>query len=249
MVVDVGGGTTETAVISLGGVVASHAIRCGGFDMDAAIQHYVRREHGIAIGERTGEELKLAIGSALPYADEVKAEVRGREITSGLPKTVVLSPEEVRYAVRDQVELIVATVVACLGESPPELAQDIIYEGIHLVGGGAMLRGLANRLADETEVPVHLVATPLECVVPRSRAVPRRRSTASVPSSPPPSPEPPGSLHGQQVLGHLTHLPVAILEAPVEGGLHFGSVKSSQSHRSRSPTYGRLVIEGTDHRR
>jgi rod shape-determining protein MreB len=165
MVVDVGGGTTETAVISLGGVVASHAIRCGGFDMDAAIQQYVRHEHGIAIGERTGEELKMAIGSALPYADELKAEVRGREITTGLPKTVVLSPEEVRYALRDQVEQIVTTVVACLGESPPELAQDNIYEGIHLVGGGAMLRGLANKLADETEVPVHLVPTPLECVV------------------------------------------------------------------------------------
>ena len=92
MVVDVGGGTTETAVISLGGVVASQAIRCGGFDMDAAIQQYVRHEHGVAIGERTGEELKLAIGSALPYADEVKAEVRGREIRTGMPKTVVLSP-------------------------------------------------------------------------------------------------------------------------------------------------------------
>ena len=173
MVVDVGGGTTETAVISLGGVVASHAIRCGGFDMDAAIQNYVRQQYGIAIGERTGEELKLAIGSALPYADEMKAEVRGREIASGLPKTVVLSPEEIRFALRDQVEQIVATVVACLGESPPELAQDIIYEGIHLVGGGALLRGLANRLADETEVPVHLVATPLECVVVGRRHVPR----------------------------------------------------------------------------
>jgi rod shape-determining protein MreB len=165
MVVDVGGGTTETAVISLGGVVASQTIRCGGFDMDAAIQYYVRHEHGVAIGERTGEELKLAIGSALPYVDEVKAEVRGREVRTGLPKTVVLSPEEVRYALRDQVELIVDTVVRCLSESPPELAQDIIYEGIHLVGGGALLRGLANRLADETEVPVHLVGTPLECVV------------------------------------------------------------------------------------
>ncbi len=165
MVVDVGGGTTETAVISLGGVVASRAIRCGGFDMDAAIQQYVRHEHGIAIGERTGEELKLAIGSALPYADEVKAEVRGRDISSGYPKTIVLSPEEVRYAVREQVEQIIDTVLGCLAESPPELAQDIIYEGIHLVGGGAMLRGLANLLADETEVPVHLVATPLECVV------------------------------------------------------------------------------------
>jgi len=133
--------------------------------MDAAIQAYVRQQYGIAIGERTGEEIKLAIGSALPYADEVKAEVRGREISSGLPKTVVLSPDEIRHALHDQVELILATVVECLGESPPELAQDIIYEGIHLVGGGALLRGLANRLADETEVPVHLVATPLECVV------------------------------------------------------------------------------------
>jgi rod shape-determining protein MreB len=133
--------------------------------MDAAIQAYVRQEHGIAIGERTGEELKLAIGSALPYTDEVKAEVRGREVTTGQPKFVILSPEEVRYALRDQVDLIVATVLACLADAPPELAQDIIYEGIHLVGGGAMLRGLANRLADETEVAVHLVATPLECVV------------------------------------------------------------------------------------
>ncbi len=165
MVVDVGGGTAETAVISLGGVVTSRAIRCGGFDMDAAIQQYVRHEYDVAIGERTAEELKLAIGSALPYADEVKAEVRGREVSTGLPKVVVLSPDEIRYALRDQVDLIVATVIDCLGEAPPELAQDIIYQGIHLVGGGAMLRGLANRLANDTEVPVHLVPTPLECVV------------------------------------------------------------------------------------
>jgi rod shape-determining protein MreB len=165
MVVDVGGGTTETAVISLGGVVASRAVRCGGFDMDAAIQAYVRSEHGIAIGERTGEELKLAIGSARPYADEVKAEVRGRDVGSGMPRTIVLTPEEIRHALRESVDVIVDTVLACLSDAPPELAHDIIYEGIHLVGGGAMLRGLANRLADETEVPVHLVATPLECVV------------------------------------------------------------------------------------
>jgi rod shape-determining protein MreB len=165
MVVDVGGGTAETAVISLGGLVTSRAIRCGGFDMDAAIQQYVRHEYDVAIGERTAEELKLAIGSALPFSDEMKAEVRGREVTTGMPKTVVLTPEEVRYALRDQVELIVATVVDCLGDAPPDLAHDIIYEGIHLVGGGAMLRGLANRLADETDVPVHLVSMPLECVV------------------------------------------------------------------------------------
>ncbi len=164
MVVDVGGGTSETAVISLGGVVASEAIRCGGFDIDAAIQTYVRREHGVAIGERTAEEIKLAIGSAAPYHDEVKAEVRGRELMTGMPKTVVLSPGELRGAVEDQVRQIITAAVDCLGGAPPELAQDIIFQGIHLVGGGALLRGMARRLANETAVPVHLVDTPLECV-------------------------------------------------------------------------------------
>jgi rod shape-determining protein MreB len=164
MVVDVGGGTSETAVISLGGVVASEAIRCGGFDIDAAIQTYVRREHGVAIGERTAEEIKLAIGSAAPYGGEVKAEVRGRELMTGMPKTVVLSPGELRGAVEDQVRQIITAAVNCLGAAPPELAQDIIFEGIHLVGGGALLRGMARRLANETAVPVHLVDTPLECV-------------------------------------------------------------------------------------
>ncbi len=164
MVVDVGGGTSETAVISLGGVVASEAIRCGGFDIDAAIQTYVRREHGVAIGERTAEEIKLAIGSAAPYSGEVKAEVRGRELMTGMPKTVVLSPGELRGAVEDQVRQIITAAVECLGAAPPELAQDIIFQGIHLVGGGALLRGMARRLANETAVPVHLVDTPLECV-------------------------------------------------------------------------------------
>ncbi len=164
MVVDVGGGTSETAVISLGGVVALRAIRCGGFDLDAAIQAFIRREYGIAIGERTAEEIKLAIGSAAPFEGEVKAEVRGRELMSGMPKTVVLDPEEVRRAIEDQVSQIVQATVDCLGDAPPELAQDIIFQGIHLVGGGALLRGLASRLAEETEVPVHLVDTPLESV-------------------------------------------------------------------------------------
>ncbi len=164
MVVDVGGGTSETAVISLGGLVAAEAIRCGGFDIDAAIQTYVRREHGVAIGERTAEEIKLAIGSAAPYSNEVKAEVRGRELMTGMPKTVVLTPGELRGAVEDQVRQIIAAAVDCLGAAPPELAQDIIFQGIHLVGGGALLRGMARRLANETAVPVHLVDTPLECV-------------------------------------------------------------------------------------
>ncbi|MHB8669339.1 MAG: rod shape-determining protein MreB [Acidimicrobiales bacterium] len=165
MVVDVGGGTTETAVISLGGIVALQAIRVGSFDIDASIQTYVRREYGIAIGERTAEEIKLAIGSAYPTADEVKAEVRGRDLMSGLPKTIILSPEEVRGAIEEQVGAIVDSVVQCLGLAPPELAQDLIAQGIHLVGGGGMLRGLDQRIAEETALPVVLVDAPLECVV------------------------------------------------------------------------------------
>jgi rod shape-determining protein MreB len=165
MVVDVGGGTTETAVISLGGVVALRAIRTGSFDLDAAIQSFVKREYGIAVGERTAEEIKVAIGSAWPTIDEVKAEVRGRDLTSGLPKTVILSPGEVRSAIRDQINAICSSVVSCLGQAPPELAQDLIQHGIHLVGGGGLLRGLDTRIAEDTSIPVHLVDAPLECVV------------------------------------------------------------------------------------
>ncbi len=165
MIVDVGGGTSETAVISLGGIVALQAIRVGSFDIDAAIQTYVRRDYGIAIGERTAEEIKLAIGTAYPMDDAVKAEVRGRDLMTGLPKTVILSPDEVRAAIEEQVNAIVDSVVLCLGQAPPELAQDLIVQGIHLVGGGGMLRGLDRRLHEETRIPVHLVDAPLECVV------------------------------------------------------------------------------------
>jgi rod shape-determining protein MreB len=165
MVVDVGGGTSETAVISLGGVVALRAIRTGSFDIDNAIQSYVKREYGIAIGERTAEDIKVAIGSAWPSAEEVKAEVRGRDLMSGLPKNVILSPEEVRGAIDEQVSSIADSVVSCLGQAPPELAQDLIHQGIHLVGGGGMLSGLDQRISAETGIPVHLVDAPLECVV------------------------------------------------------------------------------------
>jgi rod shape-determining protein MreB and related proteins len=165
MVVDVGGGTSEMAVISLGGVVAMRALRCGGFDLDADVQAYVRARHGVAIGERTAEAVKLAIGSAHPCEGEQQAEIRGREVSSGMPKTVLLTPAEVRSALEDHVAQIVEAAATCLGDSPPELAQDIIFEGIHLVGGGALLRGMSQRLADGTAVPVHLVETPLECVV------------------------------------------------------------------------------------
>ncbi len=165
MVIDVGGGTSETALISLGGVVALQAVRVGSFDIDAAIQSFIRREYGIAVGERTAEDIKVAIGSAFPVQDEVKAEVRGRDLMSGLPKTVILSPEEVRLAISEPVNAVVESVIACLGEAPPELAHDLIVRGMHLVGGGGMLKGLAQRIANETEIPVYLVDAPLECVV------------------------------------------------------------------------------------
>jgi rod shape-determining protein MreB len=165
MVVDVGGGTSETALISLGGVVALEAVRVGSFDIDAAVQTFIRREYGIAIGERTAEDIKMAIGSAWPTDNEFNAEVRGRDLMTGLPKTVILSPEEVREAIDEPVTAIVDSVIACLGQAPPELAQDLIEHGIHLVGGGGMLRGLDLRLAAEAEVRVNLVEAPLECVV------------------------------------------------------------------------------------
>ncbi len=165
MVVDIGGGTTETALISLGGVVALEAVRVGSFDIDNAIQSFVRREYGIAVGERTAEDIKIAIGSAHPSADGNNAEVRGRELMSGLPKTIVLSPETVRMAIEEPVSAMVDSVLSCLAQAPPELAQDLIVQGIHLVGGGGMLRGMDLRLSEASEVPVRLVNAPLESVV------------------------------------------------------------------------------------
>ncbi len=165
MVVDVGGGTSESAILSLGGVVALEAIRVGSFDIDAAIQSWVRREYGIAIGERTAEDIKLTIGSAAETPNEVRAEVRGRELMSGLPKTIVLAPEEIRVAIDEPVSAIVDSVLSCIAQAPPELSQDLITQGIHLVGGGGMLRGLDIRLQAETKVEVRTVETPLECVV------------------------------------------------------------------------------------
>ena len=165
MVVDIGGGTAETALISLGGIVSLRAVRVGSFDLDAAIVTYIRREYGIAIGEQTAEEIKVTIGSAEQTDDEVCAEVRGRELMSGLPRTVVLTPEEVRDAIADPVQTIVDSVLSCLGEAPPELAQDLISQGINLVGGGALLKGLDIRVANASGVAVQTVRQPLEAVV------------------------------------------------------------------------------------
>ena len=165
MVVDIGGGTTETALIAMGGVVALEAVRLGSFDIDAAIQAYIRRAYGIAIGERTAEQIKIVIGSAAPTEGEVHAEVRGRQLMTGLPETILLEPEEIREAIDEQVSTIVDSVLACMAQAPPELAQDLITRGVHLVGGGGLLRGLNRRISDESEVPVHTVEAPLECVV------------------------------------------------------------------------------------
>lgn len=165
MVIDVGGGTSETALISLGGIVALQAVRVGSFDIDAAIQHYIRREYGIAIGERTAEEIKIAIGSAWPVDDDVRAEVRGRDLMSGLPKTVILTTPEVREAIAEPVTAIIESVISCLGNAPPELAHDLIGQGMYLVGGGGMLKGLDVRISVETDIPVTLVEQPLEAVV------------------------------------------------------------------------------------
>jgi rod shape-determining protein MreB len=165
MVVDVGGGTTEVAVISLGGIVASESIRVGGDEMDQAIIAFVKKEHSLMLGERTAEEIKMAIGSACPSAEEPHAEIRGRDLVSGLPKTVVISGGEVRYAIADPVGAIVDIVKTTLEKCPPELACDIMDRGIALTGGGALLRSLDERLSEETGMPVYLAGDPLESVV------------------------------------------------------------------------------------
>jgi len=165
MVVDIGGGTSETALISMGGVVALEAVRVGSFDIDAAIQAYVRRQYGIAVGERTAEEIKVVVGSASYTEGEVRAEVRGRQLMTGLPENIVMEPAEIRKAIAETVSSIVDSVLACLSQAPPELSQDLIVSGINLVGGGSLLRGLDRRIAREAEVNVRLVEAPLECVV------------------------------------------------------------------------------------
>jgi rod shape-determining protein MreB len=165
MIVDVGGGTSEMAVISLGGIISLQAVRVGGFDLDHAIQAFLRRNHGVAVGERTAEEIKLAIGSAFPTADEFKVEVRGRDLMSGLPRTIVLEPEEIREAIDEPVQAILDATKQALSETPPELAQDLLEMGIHLVGGGALLKGFDKRIEHETGVPVNLSDHALETVV------------------------------------------------------------------------------------
>src|SRR5213080_3046646 len=164
MVVDIGGGTTEVAVISLGGIVTSQSIRIGGDELDEAIVQNIKKEYSLALGERTSEEIKIALGSAWPLEEELHAEIRGRDLVTGLPKTIVVSTEEVREAIEEPVSAVVDAVKVTLDKTPPELAADIMEQGIVLTGGGALLHGLDARLQHETGMPIIIADDPLHCV-------------------------------------------------------------------------------------
>jgi rod shape-determining protein MreB len=151
-------------VISLGGIVVSQSLRVGGDEMDEAVINYVKREYKLLIGQQTAEEIKLEVGSAWGMQEEVQAEVRGRDLVSGLPKTIILSSEEVRHALEDPVNQIVDAIKQTLDKTPPELSADIMDRGIVLAGGGALLHGLDERLRHETHMPMHLAESPLTCV-------------------------------------------------------------------------------------
>jgi rod shape-determining protein MreB len=164
MIVDVGGGTSEVAVLALGGIVVSESLRIGGYDFDDAITNHMKRAHTMAIGQQTAEDIKLEIGSATDLDPELEGEVRGRDLVSGLPKTVMLTSAEVRMACAEALHSIVDTVRSTLERTPPELAADVADRGIVMAGGGALLRGFDALLSDETQLPVHLAESPLTCV-------------------------------------------------------------------------------------
>ncbi len=164
MIVDVGGGTTEVAVISLGGIVAAQSARVGGDVLDDSITQYVKKEYGVALGDSTAEEVKVALGSAWPLADEMYAEIRGRDLVTGLPKTVTVGSVEIREALEEPISSIIDAIKSTLDRTPPELAADIMGEGIVLAGGGALLRGLDQRLANETGMPIRIATDPLYAV-------------------------------------------------------------------------------------
>lgn len=164
MVVDIGGGTSEVAVISLGDIVTAQSIRTAGDDLDESIINYIRKKHNLLIGERTAEQLKIEIGSCLPYDDEKSVEIKGRNILDGLPKNIVISSEEIREAMSDTIDVIIESIRTTLEKTPPELSADIIESGITLTGGGALLRGLAELIERETGMKVRVAQNPLDCV-------------------------------------------------------------------------------------
>ncbi len=165
MIVDIGGGTTDVAVISLGGIVTSRSIRIGGDALDAAIVGYIKNEHSLLIGERTAEELKMAIGSAFKTHDDATARIRGRDLVTGLPKDLLVSAKEVHAAIEDSLVKIITAIKNTLEETPPDLVSDLSRNGIMLAGGGALLNGLTDRLRFETGMPVNVAEDPLYAVV------------------------------------------------------------------------------------
>ena len=165
MIVDIGGGTAEIAVISLGGIVASRSVRMAGDMFDQAIIAFIKRKYNLLIGERTAEQIKIEIGSAYPMDPEMTMEIKGRNLVDGLPKNVTIHADEVREALADSVMIVVDAIKDTLEKTPPELAADIIDRGIMLTGGGALLRGLDKLVAQETGIPVHVAERPLDCVV------------------------------------------------------------------------------------
>jgi len=165
IIVDIGGGTTEVAVISLGGIVVCNSIRTAGDELDEDIINYVKREMGLAIGETTAEEIKKEIGSVTPLVTELSMQIKGRDLTTGLPRTTVITSSQVEEAIRESIYEIVEVIKLTLEKTPPELASDIVQKGIILAGGGATIRNFDQLLSSATEMPVHVADNPLECVV------------------------------------------------------------------------------------
>ncbi len=171
MVVDIGGGTSEVAVISLGGIVSAKSVRVGGDEFDNSIIQYVKKKYNLLIGERTAEDIKITIGSAYPYEDEQPMEIKGRNLIDGLPKNIMLTPTEVREALADPLSSVLEAIRNTLEKTPPELSADIIDHGITLTGGGALLKGLDHLVAQETGMPVYVAENPLDCVATGSGMV------------------------------------------------------------------------------
>lgn len=164
MVVDIGGGTSEVAVISLGGIVASRSVRVGGDELDNSILQYIKRKYNLLIGERAAEDIKINIGSAFPLEEEATMDIKGRDLMDGLPKNIQITSEEIREALADPLSMVLDAIRTTLEKTPPELSADIIDHGITLTGGGALLRGLDQLIEKETGMPVHIAESPLDCV-------------------------------------------------------------------------------------
>ncbi len=165
MIVDIGGGTTEVAVISLGGIVVSHSIRIAGDELDEDIVNYIKRETNLAIGETTAEQIKMKIGCAMPLMTKMSMEVRGRDLSNGLPRNIIITSSQIEEAMQESIQKIVEVIKITLEKTPPELASDIMEKGIYLAGGGALIKNLDKLVNKETGMPVYIAEEPLECVV------------------------------------------------------------------------------------